>query len=86
MERIRVIDAAKMVMELAGHSAEISLKPEMPIAPLNCVADNAPAIKLLDWEPQVPFRQGLKRTIDGYFSSKNVINVASRLEFGLTER
>ncbi len=86
MERIRVIDAAKMVMDFTGHSAEISLRPEMPTGPLNRVADNELAKKLLDWEPQVLFRQGLKRTIDWYFGSKNATSVASRLEFALTER
>jgi len=86
MERIRVIDAAEMVLEFTGHSAEISLRPEMPTGPLNRVADNELAKKLLDWEPQVLFRQGLKRTIDWYFGSKNATSVASRLEFALTER
>jgi len=64
-ERVRVIDAAKMVLEYTGHKAEIKLRPDMPTGPLNRVADNSLAKKLLSWEPQVPFREGLKRTITG---------------------
>jgi nucleoside-diphosphate-sugar epimerase len=71
MERVRVIDAVKMVLDYTGHKADIKLRPDMPIGPLNRVADNSLAKRLLGWEPQVPFREGLKRTIDWYFSTKN---------------
>ncbi|PYU69807.1 MAG: GDP-L-fucose synthase 1 [Acidobacteria bacterium] len=64
MERIRVIDCAKMVCELTGHQAEIKLRQDMPTGPLNRVADNSLAKKLLGWEPKVLFREGLQRTID----------------------
>ena len=60
----RVIDAVKMVMEYTGHQAEIKLLPDMPTGPLNRVADNSLAKELLGWEPQVLFRDGLKRTIE----------------------
>src|SRR5271157_5853792 len=46
MERIRVMDAARMVLEFTGHKAEIKLRPEMPTGPLNRVADNALAKRL----------------------------------------
>lgn len=86
MERIRVIDAAQMVLEFTGHDAEILRRPEMPTGPLNRVADNALAKKLLGWEPEVIFRDGLKRTIDWYFSSHERSDVDDRLERVLTER
>jgi len=35
------------------------------------VADNALAKKLLKWEPKVAFKDGLKRTIDWYFQTKD---------------
>jgi len=53
-----------MVMEFTGHKAEVKLLPNMPTGPLNRVADNSLAKKLTGWEPKVPFREGLKRTID----------------------
>jgi nucleoside-diphosphate-sugar epimerase len=86
MERTRVIDAVKMVMEHTGHKAEIKLLPDMPTGPLNRVADNSLAKKLLDWEPQVKFADGLKRTIDWYFATKNRDQVRSDLQQKLTER
>ena len=86
MERIRVLDAAKMVLEFTGHKAEIRLLPDMPTGPLNRVADNALAKKLMGWEPKVLFREGLKRTIDWYFSTKNREQVKTVLDRMLTER
>jgi len=86
MERVRVIDAVKMVMEYTGHKAEIKLLTDMPTGPLNRVADNSLAKELLGWEPQVPFREGLKRTIDWYFSTKDREQVRKILDRMLTER
>ena len=87
MERIRVLDAVKMVMEYTGHQAEIKLLTDMPTGPLNRVADNSLAKELLDWEPQVLFREGLKRTVEWYFANKDREQVHSILEKGgLIER
>ena len=86
MERVRVIDAAKMVLEYCGHKADIKLLPDMPTGPLNRVADNGLAKKLLGWEPQVNFCEGLRRTIDWYFSTKNRDQVREILQHRLTER
>jgi nucleoside-diphosphate-sugar epimerase len=86
MERIRVADAARLVLDFTDHKAEIHFRPEMPTGPLNRVADNSLAKKLLGWEPRVMFREGLRRTIDAYFASREVSEVDDRLERVLTER
>ncbi len=86
MERVRVIDAVKMVFGHTGHKAEIKLRPDMPTGPLNRVADNALAKKLLGWAPQVAFREGLRRTIDWYFRAKDREHVKAILDRMLTER
>jgi nucleoside-diphosphate-sugar epimerase len=86
MERVRVIDAVSMVLEYTGHEAEIKLLPNMPTGPLNRVADNSLAKKLLGWEPQVPFREGLRRTVDWYFATKDREQVRKILDRMLTER
>ncbi|MFI5105656.1 MAG: GDP-mannose 4,6-dehydratase, partial [Terriglobales bacterium] len=86
MERVRVIDAAKMVLELAGQEAEIRLRPDMPTGPANRVADNRLAKKLLGWEPKTRFRDGLKTTMDWYFASKQKQEVRGVLEKMLTAR
>jgi len=86
MERVRVIDAVKMVLEYTGHKAEIKFRPDMPTGPLNRVADNLQTKKLLGWEPQVPFREGVKRTIDWYFATKDREQVRRILDKMLIER
>ena len=85
-ERIRVLDAVKEVLRYTGHEATIELHPEMPTGPYNRVADNSLAKKLLGWEPQVEFLDGLHRTIDWYFSTKNREQVRAILGHMLTER
>jgi nucleoside-diphosphate-sugar epimerase len=85
-ERIRVMDAAETVLEYTGHRASIKILPDMPTGPINRVADNTLAKKLLGWEPHVPFREGLKRTIDWYFTTKNRDEVRKNLGSMLTER
>lgn len=87
MERIRVLDAAHMVLEMTGHRARVVTRPDMPSGPLNRVADNGLAKRLLGWEPRFPFREGLKRTIEWYFRTKDREQVRHILRSGgLIER
>jgi nucleoside-diphosphate-sugar epimerase len=86
MERVRVIDAVKEVLRYTGVEATIKTRPEMPTGPLNRVADNSQARKLLGWEPEVKFMDGLHKTIDWYFSTKTRDGVEAILERMLIER
>jgi UDP-glucose 4-epimerase len=93
MERIRVLDAAKMVTENAarlpdgeGYKPQIRLLKDMPTGPVNRVADNRLAKTLLGWEPQTPFREGLRKTMDWYFASKQREQVRDVLATMLTAR
>ncbi|HXG51452.1 MAG TPA: NAD-dependent epimerase/dehydratase family protein [candidate division Zixibacteria bacterium] len=86
MERVRVIDAAREVLRYTGHKADIVTRPEMPTGPLNRVADNGRARRLLQWEPKVGFMEGLHRTIDWYFANKDREQVKRTLARMLTER
>ncbi len=86
MERIRVVDAVEDILAYTGHDAEIELHPEIPTGPTNRIADNRLARKQLDWVPEVPFAEGLRRTIDWYFAAKDRKEVTARLEYALTER
>ena len=86
MERTRVIDAAHEVLRYTGHTARIELRPEAPTGPLNRVADNALARKLLGWDPEMKFMDGLHKTIDWYFATQDPEKVAAQLELRLTER
>jgi nucleoside-diphosphate-sugar epimerase len=86
-ERTRVLDAVHEVLRYTGHDAEIELQPDMPTGPLNRVADNSLAKRLLGWEPEVAFMDGLRRTIDWYFETKDVDEVRAILDRGgLIER
>ena len=86
MERVRVIDAVEMVCKLAGYSPQIVMQPEMPTGPVNRVADNALAKQLLGWEPAVAFSDGLQRTLEWYFSTKDRHEVEAILGHMLTGR
>jgi nucleoside-diphosphate-sugar epimerase len=85
-ERTRVIDAVHEVLRYTGHQAEIKLLPHMPTGPLNRVASNRLARQLLGWEPEMKFMDGLHRTIDWYFSSRQRETVSGYLAEMLTER
>lgn len=86
MERVRVVDAVRMVLDYAGHRADIVFRPDMPTGPLNRVADSALARRLLGWEPETRFRDGLRRTVDWYRSTKRPELVRQTLDQLLTER
>ncbi len=86
MERTRVIDAVHEIMRYTGHQATIELHPEMPTGPMNRVADNALARTLLGWTPQVRFIDGLHRTADWYFATKQHEQVRAALDRRLVER
>lgn len=85
-ERTRVIDAVEEVLRYTGHTAEIKLLPHMPTGPLNRVASNRLAKELLGWKPEMRFMDGLHRTIDWYFGSKEREEVGGYLAEMLTER
>ena len=86
MERTRVIDAARMVLERTGLSAELAPDPSKPTGPYNRVCDNSQARRLLGWKPQVSFSDGLDRTINWYFETHQADAVHGNLERLLTER
>jgi nucleoside-diphosphate-sugar epimerase len=81
-ERIRVIDCAREVIRLAGYTADVKPLPDKPTGPLNRVADTSLAIKLLGREPQVSFKEGLRRTFDWYFATKDRKKVDELLDGG----
>jgi nucleoside-diphosphate-sugar epimerase len=86
MERTRVIDAVHMILGATGHRPAIQLRPDMPTGPLNRVADNAKARRLLGWEPRVKFVDGVRATMEWYARAKNVDTIRRDLDRLLTER
>ena len=86
MERTSVNQAAHMILQRCNHNAEIRPDLTKPTGPYNRVADNGLAKRLLNWEPQVTFSDGLDRTIRWYFDSHDREVVAEDFEASLTER
>ena len=87
MERTRVIDAVHEVLRYTGKEhLPIELHSEMPTGPMNRVADDSLARNLLGWKPRVKFMDGLRQTIDWYYSTKEPEKVATILGYALTER
>jgi len=58
----------------------------MPTGPLNRVADNSLAKKLVGWEPQVKFVDGLNRTIEWHISARNKKDVIAKFDQMLIAR
>jgi nucleoside-diphosphate-sugar epimerase len=86
MERIRVVDAAAMILRHMGVEVPLKFLPHMPTGPYNRVAANRLAKELIGWEPRVPFREGIVKTIDWYVKNRNPDEVRSQLQSMLTER
>jgi nucleoside-diphosphate-sugar epimerase len=86
MERTRVIDAAREILQRTGVSSRLQPDPSKPTGPYNRVADNSLAKRLLGWEPRVTFSEGLDRTIRWYYETKSEDAVKRDFDRMLTER
>ncbi|EOO61926.1 hypothetical protein IKE_05828 [Bacillus cereus VD196] len=85
-EPVRVLEAAELVLEITRHNAEIKLRRDMPTGPLNRVARNDLAYKLLGWKPKYKFIDGLSKTVDWYFKTHQQDEVEQDFERKLIER
>ncbi len=81
-ERLRVIDAANMVIEMFNYKPKIAKLLNMPVGPVNRIADNSKAKKLIGWEPKFTLRQGLVPTIEWYMDNKDLEQVKKMLASG----
>ncbi len=86
MERIRVNEAVKMILEYMELELPLKFLPDMPTGPYNRVASNRLAKELLSWEPRFPFRQGIRHTVDWYVKNRNPEQLRANFESLLTER
>jgi dTDP-glucose 4,6-dehydratase len=65
-EEYTVLELATMIKELAGSDSEIVFEPRPVDDPAVRRPDITRAKEILGWEPTVPVREGLKRTIEWF--------------------
>ena len=63
-----ILELAQLVQELSGSKCPIEHKPAPPDDPHRRQPDITRARKHLNWEPQVPLREGLKKTVEWFQS------------------
>lgn len=85
-QHIKVIDAVRLVLELTDFHPEIVLDLTKPVGVYSRAADLTKTRQVLGWEPQTSFAEGLRRTVDWYFSTHDREFVRANLERLLTER
>jgi nucleoside-diphosphate-sugar epimerase len=61
-----ILEIAEMITEMTGSKSEILFHPLPEDDPERRCPDITRAIKLIDWEPRVNLREGLRKTI-GWF-------------------
>ncbi len=81
-ERIRVIDAVNMVVEMFDYKPKINKRLDMPTGPMNRVADNSRAKELMGWKPKYTLREGLSETVKWYRANRTTEQVIEILKKG----
>ena len=67
-EEYTVLELAEMIKELTGSSSEIVFEPRPVDDPAVRRPDISKAKEVLGWEPKVPVREGLSKTIEWFRS------------------
>ncbi|MFY1632223.1 NAD-dependent epimerase/dehydratase family protein [Solwaraspora sp. WMMB335] len=78
--------AAELVLRVTGRQARIVSRPDMPVGPLTRTADTALSRALLGYVPRIGLAEGVRRTAQWYFSTKDEAVVAANLDRLLVER
>jgi dTDP-glucose 4,6-dehydratase len=70
-EEIRVLDLARLVLDITGSRSAIVHRPRPEDDPSRRCPDTTRARTLLGWEPRVPLRDGLTRTWEWFASCRS---------------
>ena len=65
-QEMSVREIAEMVIEVCGSGSELVHEPLPEDDPKRRCPDISRAKEILGWEPRVPAREGLKRTLDWF--------------------
>lgn len=86
-DRITINQACELVFDICGWTPKkINRDLSKPQGVASRAADLTTARKLLNFEPQVSYRDGFKQTIDWYFANKKKEDIAQKLNYLLNER
>jgi len=86
-EHVRIRDVVRLIFELTGfRPRDVHYDLSKPVGVTSRAADLTRTQKLLGWQPEVSFSEGLRRTIDWYYSTHDADSVRSTLPTLLTER
>jgi nucleoside-diphosphate-sugar epimerase len=86
-EHIKLIDVVELILDITGFSPDrLQFDTSKPVGVHSRAADLARARKLLGWEPSTSFEEGLRRTIDWYYRTKDRGEIERGLERRLMER
>ena len=86
-EHIKIIDSARMIFDATGFNPnEIFFDLSKPVGVYSRAADLTRTRAVLGWEPQTKFHDGLNRTIEWYFKTRDRSEVTERMGLLLTER
>ena len=66
MRKITIFEVAETIKKLIGNSVQISSVPERPGDYIGKEVSNKKAKEILNWEPEMDFETGLKKTIEWY--------------------
>jgi GDP-L-fucose synthase len=86
-EHIKIIDCAKAIFEEVGWSPkEFHFDRTKPVGVYSRAADLTRSRSLLGWEPEIGFREGLRRTIEWYYATHDQAHVGQNMQVLLNER
>ena len=78
-DEITILEFAEEIIEITGSSSDIVFEPLPEDDPQVRQPDISKAREVLDWEPQVPRRKGLRRTLE-YFEDRLGLEAPARTE------
>lgn len=84
---IKIKDVVEKIFDMIGwNPKEIFFDISKPVGVFSRSADLRKTIKLLEWEPKVSIDDGLKKTIDWYFSTKDRKEIEDKFQKLIWER
>lgn len=75
-EEVRISEVVYTIADLCGHAGETRWDASKPNGQYRRHFDNQRARMVLGWEPRVPFREGLRRTVDWYVAQERLARIA----------